>query len=104
VKNLLSIFVAGALAGCAVPTRLYVPTVAEKPKGEDGFRADLAECKAYEAQTRYAILFGQLSGGFIGNVTAAQSMGDSPLDTPNDVIDKCLSSRGYRVLSNGGRY
>jgi hypothetical protein len=34
------------LAGCATPTRLYMPTVADKPRGDAGYQADLAACKA----------------------------------------------------------
>jgi hypothetical protein len=73
-----------------------MPTVADKPRGDAGYQADLAACKSYEAQTRLGVvLMGAAAQGISGN---------GLLDTPNDVVDSCRARQGYRVLSNGGRY
>jgi hypothetical protein len=73
-----------------------MPTVAEKPRGDAGYQADLAACKAYEANVRFGVA--------LGGATAQLVSGNGLLDTPNDVVDSCMSQRGYQVLSNGGRY
>ena len=85
----------GATA-CATPTRLYMPTVADKPHGEAGYQTDLAACKTYEENVRFGVA--------LGGATAQLASGNGLFDTPNDVVDSCMSQRGYQVLSNGGRY
>jgi hypothetical protein len=85
-----------AAGACATPTRLYTPAVAEKPRGEAEYQADVAACKSYEAQTRLAI-------GMFG-IAGAVASGNGAFDTPNDIVDSCMMQRGYQVLSNGGRY
>jgi hypothetical protein len=92
------------VAGCATPTRLYMPTVAEKPRGDAGYQADLAACKSYEAQTRLGVGLAGGMFGIAGAASAQSASGNGLLDTPNDVVDSCMTKQGYRVLSNGGRY
>jgi hypothetical protein len=92
------------LAGCATPTRLYMPTVADKPRGDAGYQADLAACKAYEAQTRMGVGLAGATFGIAGAAAVQSASGNGLFDTPNDVVDSCMVQHGYRVLSNGGRY
>jgi hypothetical protein len=88
------IFLLG-VTGCATPSRLYEPAVAEKPRGIDGYRGDVSDCKFYAAQTQLDIVDYFGAGGMYGAQYAQSWSSNGRL---NDVVDNCMRSRGYRVL------
>jgi hypothetical protein len=96
----MAMILLSAITGCTTtPTRLYEPAVAKKPRGDDGYRADLSDCKLYEAQSWLGIQVTYFGAGGLWGADAAQSAsGDGIFDHPNDVVDDCMRARGYRVL------
>jgi hypothetical protein len=83
------------VTGCATPTPLYEPAVAEKPREDDGYRGDLSDCKFYAAQTQLGVIDYFGAGGMYGAQHAQVRSSNGQL---NDVVDNCMRSRGYRVL------
>jgi hypothetical protein len=92
----LAVILLLGVSDCATPTPLYQPAVAEKPRGDEGYRADLSDCKFYEAQTRLGIAVDYFGAGGLWGAQYAQS-GSSDRKS-DDVIDNCMRTRGYSVL------
>ena len=120
------------LSACAAePVAQYAPVIDPKGVSHARYASDLAECQAIatQAEADYTksqqeaamqnLVVGALMGAAIGAAYGNQYVGPSAAygagaglastDTeiatggPRRIVDRCLSSRGYTVLSDMGR-
>lgn len=109
-RHLLVVSALLALGGCA--TGVYVPKLSEPALNHSAFEKDVAECNA-EQKRRHEIASKAHAGtnalpAFFGLAGAAasytiESSKSNPEDdyykTPGQIIDECMTARGYKVTA-----
>lgn len=120
MKRIIVIVVAASLTACAT-TAAYRPVIDTHGVDATAFDRDLAECKQFAAQRDPArqtmagaiagALLGALVGGVVGGndyvgygaasgATAGAAGGAAGgADAQYQIVDRCLTGRGYRVLA-----
>ncbi len=117
MNKIISLMLVATLAGCAT----YRPIVDTKGMNPQAYESDLRECQAYAEQLNPAehaaggavagALFGAVLGAIVGNhdlaaqmagvgaVSGAASGGGEGANAQKNIIRRCMSGRGYRVLN-----
>ena len=122
-KKFLSLSIVTLLVACSNMGSQYVPVVDKKGIDENQYQQDLAECQNLSTETEASgangakkaaggaavgALLGLVSGGNSTNIAQAAGIGGviggaSGLYSGNsekqNIIRRCLSGRGYKVLN-----
>jgi len=86
------------LAACTNP-ETYQPSLASKPKNDDKYQSDLAECKEWAKPTPTEVM-SLIAFGGLADVAMAAGGNTRMLKSETANIDDCLHKRGYVLQSD----